>query len=131
MDFILSLSLSLVHLRCIIQYWLWWIDFPRLHIFFCNKTTYISHFMHVLCREVVYLHDLSKSIISDKDVRLTSHFLACSLEESGLRSSFLRCIIQRLMVKLRCNCNIGNLHWCLVDKYLTTRIPFSCGGIGI
>ena len=44
------------------------------HFFLCNKTNDALHVVKLFFREVVKLHALSSTIVSDKDVKFVSYF---------------------------------------------------------
>ena len=72
MDFVLALS----HILRKHDLYLVLMDrfFSIAYFIMCNTTAHASHVVHLFLREVVRLHHLLRSIVSERDVRFTFHF---------------------------------------------------------
>src|ERR1041385_2311749 len=44
------------------------------HFLPCNKTDHASHISNIICRDIIRLHGVTKSVFSDRDVKFLSYF---------------------------------------------------------
>jgi hypothetical protein len=86
-DFVLDLPRSTKGIDCIFVM----VDrfFKMAHFITFHKTDHASHIAYLFFREIIRLHDIPRSIVSNRDVNIFSHFWKTLWENLGTKLLFL------------------------------------------
>ncbi|KAE8792485.1 serine/threonine-protein kinase TIO-like [Hordeum vulgare] len=90
--------------------------FPKMaHFILCRKTTYAHHVANLLFREVVRLHGVSRSIISNHDIKFLAAFCLTLWKQFNIELKFSSPSTNRWSNEL-VNKFLGNLICCICGE---------------
>ena len=135
LDFVLGLPRTRHHLDAILVV----VDrFSKMtHFIACSKTTDAAHTARLFFNEVIRLHGVPRSIVSDRDVRFTRKFWKSLWRLMGMTLQFSTAFhLQTDGQTEVTNRSLGNLLRCLVQENAATwddllpRAEFACNASG-
>lgn len=89
-----------------------------VHFVPCKRTNNASHIAHLFFKEVVRIHGLPKTIVSDRDVKFQGHFWRTLFKKLGANLTYSSAYHPQADGQLEVvNRSLGNLLRCLTKQY--------------